>query len=293
MAELFKNFREDKPEEVFAYLAPRIQKLDEVLGRGNYMMIGAYVRDHYLLEAKLKPYRSTQDVDFSVAVTAEEDFLEKLELIGRQSGAGAGQGSSSERSVLCRVMDGGVEVDILPFGQFVQDGIYKHGEKQWDVTGQAESFGVAVPWEVQEGFAVKIPPLHCMLGLKIIAWGIRHEIYGDKDAEDFHKLLEAGVKLEEKNIFNSGEGRPYLEECDYDSQKASVKLISDRLSRDFRGPALSRCQEILSDEGVQAEFERVCRKRSITAGSIFEHEYRERFDCFSEAFLESRDLLEM
>lgn len=107
MAELFKNFREDKPEEVFAYLAPRIQKLDEVLGRGNYMMIGAYVRDHYLLEAKLKPYRSTQDVDFSVAVTAEEDFLEKLELIGRQSGAGAGQGSSSERSVLCRVMDGG------------------------------------------------------------------------------------------------------------------------------------------------------------------------------------------
>lgn len=73
MANQFKNFKEHPPAEVFAYLAPRVKKLDEILGQGSYMLIGAYVRDYYLLKAELGAYRSTQDIDFSVAAAAREE----------------------------------------------------------------------------------------------------------------------------------------------------------------------------------------------------------------------------
>lgn len=259
----FKNFKENRPEEVFAYLAPRIEKLDGVLGAGNYMLIGAYARDYYLLEAELEAYRSTQDIDFSVVATVPRDFFQQLESIGNQSGSSSGAGASRDKSVLCRVMEGGVEVDILPFGELAPDGIFKVGERIWDVTGHLESFNVAELWELASGVTVKIPPLHCMLGLKIIAWDTRHEIYFDKDAEDFHKLLEAGARIVERNIFDSAEGQDCLEKWDYDTQKASVGLLAGRLKEDFKGDSLGRCLDVLNDKGKASEFLRTAENRGL------------------------------
>lgn len=285
MANQFKNFKEHPPAEVFAYLAPRVKKLDEVLGQGSHMLIGAYVRDYYLLKAKLGAYRSTQDIDFSVAAAARGDFLQRLERIGKQSGVGPGQSSSQDKSVLCRVMEGGIDVDILPFGELAPNGIFEVGERSWDVTGHLESFRVAELWELDSDAVVKIPPLHCMLGLKIIAWDTRHEMYFDKDAEDFHKLLEAGVRIVGEIIFDSEEGQYCLEKWDYDTQKASVGLLAGQLKEDFKGASLGRCLDVLNDKGKASEFLRAAENRGLLSGKVSETEYRERFECFLKAFL--------
>lgn len=285
MANQFKNFKEHPPAEVFAYLAPRVKKLDEVLGQGSYMLIGAYVRDYYLLKAELGAYRSTQDIDFSVAAAARGDFLQRLERIGKQSGVGPSQSSSQDKSVLCRVMEGGIDVDILPFGELAPNGIFEVGERSWDVTGHLESFRVAELWELDSDAVVKIPPLHCMLGLKIIAWDTRHEMYFDKDAEDFHKLLEAGVRIVGEIIFDSEEGQYCLEKWDYDTQKASVGLLAGQLKEDFIGASLDRCLDVLNDKGKASEFLRAAENRGLLSGKVSETEYRERFECFLKAFL--------
>lgn len=174
---------------------------------------------------------------------------------------------------------------FFPSGELAPNGIFKVGERSWDVTGHLESFRVAEPWELDSDAVVKIPPLHCMLGLKIIAWDTRHEMYFDKDAEDFHKLLEAGVRIVGEIIFDSEEGQYCLEKWDYDDQKASVGLLAGQLKEDFIGASLDRCLDVLNDKGKASEFLRAAENRGLLSGKVFKAEYRERFECFREAFL--------
>lgn len=110
-------------------------------------------------------------------------------------------------------------------------------------------------------------------------------MYFDKDAEDFHKLLEAGVRIVEEIIFDSEEGQYCLERWDYDDQKASVGLLAGQLKEDFKGASLGRCLDVLNDKGKASEFLRAAENRGLLSGKVSETEYRERFECFLKAFL--------
>lgn len=164
-----ENFRDSTPEAVYGYLAGLAKKLDGVFGRHGYMLIGSYVRDIYMVKAGIQSPRATHDVDFSALVVSEEKFLEQLEEVGYQSGG------TASHHVTCRVIDR-VDVDVLPFGPVIPGGIFRFKDAEWDITGHEEACTCAEVFELGgTGVSVKIPPLEALLGLKIIAWGMRGE----------------------------------------------------------------------------------------------------------------------
>ena len=245
-----KSFKESPVQDVFAYLALLVRELDTVFGTHQYMMIGSYVRDIYIcVKAGREAPRSTQDVDFSALVVAEETFLEHLEAVGRKSGPKEGN------RITCRVLNG-TDVDILPFGTSSVGTLFRHREAEWDVTGHEEAyrFSEIVELSADPQISVRIPTIDCMLGLKIIAWGMRQQEGIYKDAQDFFYLLDAGVVIEENGEELWEDYQNLLEHTEYDAEKAAALLIGVKLRNHFTGSALERVMNILKDAEQRKDF---------------------------------------
>ncbi|GAA1047859.1 MULTISPECIES: hypothetical protein [Rothia] len=255
-----KSFKESPIQDVFAYLSLLVRELDAVFGTHQYMMIGSYVRDIYIcVKAGFEAPRSTQDVDFSALVVAEETFLEHLEAVGRKSGPKEGN------RITCRVLNG-TDVDILPFGTSSVGTLFRHREAEWDVTGHEEAyrFSEIVELSADPQISVRIPTIDCMLGLKIIAWDMRQQEGNYKDAQDFFYLLNAGVVIEVKGNELWEQYQNLLEQAEYDAEKAAALLIGIKLREHFTGMALDRVLNILKDTEQRRYFFTVADGRGVS-----------------------------
>lgn len=244
-----ESFKESSPEKVFAYLADLVKQLDAVFGKDQYMLIGSYVRDIYLsVIAGKEVYRSTQDVDFSALVVSEEAFLDQLSKLGRQSGG------KDSHHVTCRILDGN-EIDVLPFSESFSDGIFRFKESEWDVIGHAEAYRVSTSYSLDsEGTSVRIPPIEALLGLKIIAWGMRGRVAGvQKDAQDFQFLLDAGIEIlvKDAEIYEYDDA---LTRFDYLPEPAAAFVLGQKTKDLFSGKAYDRCLQILSSMSCRQDF---------------------------------------
>lgn len=239
-----KTFKDSARDDVFAFLEGKILEIDNRLGKHEYMMIGSYVRDIHLSRAGLKSPRGTQDLDLSVAVQSFPDFSAKLEAFGPQ------------RGVLTRRHLGGTPIDIIPFGAIASAGSFSHGDGRWELRGLAEAYKTAELLDIGSA-SVKIPRMQAMMGLKIIAWGER---LFPTDCSDFRHLCMASIDLsldkEKGDIWDSDvwEKEDILELYEGDPYLLAAYETGQKLAELFRGEALERCVEVLTDEDKQEEF---------------------------------------
>lgn len=239
-----KTFNASETDEVFNFLAVKIQEADRILGARSYMLIGSYVRDIHLIQAGKKSPRGTQDLDLSIFV---ED-IQKLE--STLNAFGPARGIVTRRSLR------GTPVDIIPFGSIAPDGTLEYGDSRWELRGLRESYEHSELFTVGEESA-KIPKIEAMIGLKLIAWGERRF---PTDSTDFYHLLDAAVQngindwlwsqvvWDNEKLIEQYQGLPDL---------LAAFETGRSLACIFRGDALERCREIIGDGELKAAF--VCQ----------------------------------
>lgn len=161
--------------EVLQYVA---DEADPVFGASGYLVIGALARDVILGRAADGwRLRSTSDVDLSIGVRDAGEFWTALDRLGEPRGIAIRRGL------------GRLPVDILPFGGVGTAGIFEHDGKQFDIRGLEDAFKASAACPLPGGRFVRVPTLASMLGLKVIAWGVRHQNTA-KDARDLGALLD-------------------------------------------------------------------------------------------------------
>lgn len=162
------------PAEVLADLRARI---------GPYVLIGSHARDvvtRGLLGMDLTMPR-TSDLDVAVAVVNTGDDYEAL-----VSGLNRTPGSRLQYR-LPDLPD--IPIDIIPFGdlhdlQRIPVGIRRDDERTLDATGLAEAARCALTVDLSGALTVRVPPVHALIALKLIAFGLRIEMHETKDARD-------------------------------------------------------------------------------------------------------------
>lgn len=147
---------------------------------GPFTLVGAHARDYWVHDVCGMPRPAlTQDVDIAILVPSFASYRERLASLDGPVGTG----------LVFRVA--GVLVDIIPFGpELAPDGIIEPVPGvTLDVTGMAESVETAVLVPSVDR-SIRVPSLAAMIGLKLIAWGYRHDST-PKDARDLGPLLTA------------------------------------------------------------------------------------------------------
>lgn len=260
-----KTFKDFTSDEVFAFLREKILLADALLGVHQYMVIGSYARDIHLAKAGFPSPRGTQDLDFSIAAENFSDFQNALDAFG------PAQGLVTRRSL------GGIPVDIIPFGAIANNGSPEYGDSHWELRGLQEAYDSAMIFELGET-SVKIPSIHAMMGLKIIAWGER---MFPTDCTDFHHLLLAACSLATNRgeiwgseLWNSME---IVDRYEGDPELLTAYSEGIKLAEVFAGDAVSRCyKECASEQSTLfvATALRECRN------DLLYRNYKKVYDAF-------------
>lgn len=204
--------------------------LDGLFGPGRYVLIGAFARDLLLTgRAGNNVLRATNDVDVSLEMSSSDEFEHELAAV------------SDRGSVLTRRQVSGYPVDFLPFGAIAPTGSFEGDGLEYDVRGLEEAYRHADLYELDANRVVKAPPLSIMVGLKLIAWGIRHKA---GDADDLGALLDATAYPPfDEDIWSAGDEGADLH--DFDPALAGPYVHGRNLATEyFTFRTLSRCLEI-------------------------------------------------
>jgi predicted nucleotidyltransferase len=159
------------PIQVFA-------TLDRELG--DYFVIGSIARDLWAHVAGGLPLgRATEDLDVSVAVGSLAELRHRTRSLDGPNASG----------VRYRVND--VPVDVIPYGDLESNGHVQPADGiELDVRGMRDAAASVVDVALTDTLRVRFASLPAMIGLKLVAWGIRQG-HTSKDATDLGILLDA------------------------------------------------------------------------------------------------------
>lgn len=181
------------------YFKEVFQIIDEVLTQNDipYYLIGVNAIALELLEKGHKPSRGTKDIDFAIMIASLEAFKE---VTGRLEERGFTKVSApwtfyheAYKAV----------VDLLPFGEVEQNDTVNFNERYTDlhVLGFKEVLAQSKEIWIEEKVA-RIPPLHGMVILKLVAWSDRPE-ERDNDPFDILFIIRKYFDLEYDDIFDN------------------------------------------------------------------------------------------
>ena len=165
----------------------------------DYYMIGAVAREIWYTKAN-KRFRTTNDVDFAVLVGKDAAYDAIREYLITQRGF-----SSTKNNAFVLFSPGGIQVDILPFGEITRDGSVKisgFGMTSISVDGLQEVFDTGTTaMQIDTGHRFKIATLPGIILLKLIAYDDRPE-ERLKDAGDIANILLCYFDLQADFIYD-------------------------------------------------------------------------------------------
>lgn len=213
------------PVELLATLAEAI---------GEYLLIGSYARDvvsRGVLGMTLTMPR-TRDLDVAVAV---RDTAESYRRLVQPS-----EGSSVSR-LQFRVPDlPEIPIDVIPYVNLldlreIPVGTGRDDERTLDATGMAEAAACALSVDLAGKLVLRVPPLHALIALKLLAYGLRVELGETKDARDLALLFLGSQRSYEDCHANSYLAPSAMEHA---PDRVGPWPVGVRIRREF-GPAIT------------------------------------------------------
>jgi predicted nucleotidyltransferase len=202
-------------EEVFRII-------DQVLTEKHipFYLVGVNAIALELLEKGHKPSRGTKDIDFAIMISAMKDFDDVAETLVEK---GFNKVSAPWTFYHQKY---NVVIDLLPFGEVEQKDTEKFYERYSDlhVLGFKEVLAQAKDIFIEEKVA-RIPPLHGMVILKLIAWSDRPE-ERDNDPFDILLIITQYFDLEFDEITNNHYDA--LPEGDMDRLLVAARVLGRR-----------------------------------------------------------------
>ena len=138
----------------------------------------------------------------------------------------------------------------MPFG-----GVEEHGEVQWppkadpvlSVHALREAYEQSLPVVLPEKLEIRIPTIEFFVCLKLFAWSDRHDRKPRHDSVDLADALgNAEQLIELGDLYDHHESA--MKACDYDSTRAVLQVLGERLNRTLHSKTKNRLLAILKRE---------------------------------------------
>lgn len=224
---------------------------------GDFVLVGAYARDIVCtgLAGLERSMPRTHDIDIAIGVARDGDYES---LVSQLEGH-----RFRSRMRFCLSEHPEVPIDVIPYGPGVADpeNISLDADRALDATGMAEAAACALPVAVNPSVVLRVPPLHALLALKFIAYGLRIEFGDQKDARDADLLLDATCRgpVGEEDCFAHADVAPTR--YDFDQEMIGPWLAGVRLRRDMGEVVTQRVLAVLEDERLPGVMTRATDRR--------------------------------
>ena len=198
--------------------------MDEVLSKLGitYYLIGVNAMALELLAQGHKPGRGTKDIDFAIMISSFDDYdevVKALEIKGFNKAKAPWTFYHPEYKTV---------VDVLPFGEIEQKDTEKFYQRYSDlhIVGIKEVLDQAKEIKIEEKIA-RIPPLHGMVLLKLVAWSDRPEERFN-DPYDILVIIDHYFKIEFNEIMlNHFDAFP---EEGFDERQLSSRVLGRKVA---------------------------------------------------------------
>lgn len=152
---------------------------------GDFILVGAHARDLVCRDIVGLPREMprTSDLDIAISILAHgSDYEDRVATLDGGRFASPMRFAIPESSGLPD--SARVPIDVIPYGSGVADpeNIPLDSGRSLDATGMAEAAACSITVRVHERLEVRVPPLHALIALKLIAYGLRAAFGEYKDA---------------------------------------------------------------------------------------------------------------
>lgn len=206
------------------------------------------VEEYWLLTTGAQPVRKpSQSTWFGIVMAALRDLERLGEVRWRESDEGPYrrlvqplEGSSVSR-LQFRVPDlPEIPIDVIPYGNLldlreIPVGTGRDDERTLDATGMAEAAACALSVDLAGKLVLRVPPLHALIALKLLAYGLRVELGETKDARDLALLFLGSQRSYEDCHANSYLAPSAMEHA---PDRVGPWPVGVRIRREF-GPAIT------------------------------------------------------
>lgn len=206
------------------------------------------VEEYWLLTTGAQPARKpSQSTWFGIVMAALRDLERLGEVRWRESDEGPYrrlvqplEGSSVSR-LQFRVPDlPEIPIDVIPYGNLldlreIPVGTGRDDERTLDATGMAEAAACALSVDLAGKLVLRVPPLHALIALKLLAYGLRVELGETKDARDLALLFLGSQRSYEDCHANSYLAPSAMEHA---PDRVGPWPVGVRIRREF-GPAIT------------------------------------------------------
>jgi predicted nucleotidyltransferase len=193
--------------------------IDEVLTKRNipYYLVGVSAIALELLQDGKKPSRGTKDIDFAIMISSLEDFenvVTDLQHFGFNKVKAPWTIYHPKYNIA---------IDLLPFGEIEENYTINFNERFTDlhVLGFKEVLEEANEIRIEEKIA-KIPSLHGMILLKLVAWADRPE-ERPNDPYDILRIIDYYYLYNLNEILDNH--YDILPEDNFDQLKISARVL--------------------------------------------------------------------
>ncbi|MFT7664256.1 MAG: putative nucleotidyltransferase [Planctomycetota bacterium] len=230
--------------ELAKALRPISQRAAEL--RIDWLLIGAAARDIILGHMYgMRVSRATFDVDVAIQIQTWDQYSALSDALIAKDGAKLDANAKQRLH-----FPSSSQIDLVPFG-----GIEEHGEVQWPpkadpvlgVHGLREAYEQSVLVLLPEQLEIRIPTVEYFVCLKLFAWSDRHDRKPRHDSVDLADVLgNAEQLIELGDLYDYHE--PAMKAGDYDSTRAVLQVLGERLNRTLHSRTSDRLKAILTRE---------------------------------------------
>lgn len=206
------------------------------------------VEEYWPLTTGAQPVRKpSQSTWFGIVMAALRDLERLGEVRWRESDEGPYrrlvqplEGSSVSR-LQFRLPDlPEIPIDVIPYGNLldlreIPVGTGRDDERTLDATGMAEAAACALSVDLAGKLVLRVPPLHALIALKLLAYGLRVELGETKDARDLALLFLGSQRSYEDCHANSYLAPSAMEHA---PDRVGPWPVGVRIRREF-GPAIT------------------------------------------------------
>jgi len=183
----------------------------------DYFLVGALARDLRLSSHKdFEAKRKTKDIDIAVMLDGEEKFYAIKDAL-----LATGDFEESKIKTIKLIYKGGIEVDLLPFGEIENEDrelqLSRHALLLMDMTGFKEVFPFVDTITVAEDLSLNVCSLEGLIILKLIANDDNPS--RTKDISDIEHFIEVYFDLNSNEIYTE-----YLDSMDLYNTGSSIYL---------------------------------------------------------------------
>ncbi|MFN9473954.1 MAG: nucleotidyl transferase AbiEii/AbiGii toxin family protein [Acidovorax sp.] len=251
----------------------------------EYFVGGALARDillHHVFGGAIE--RATLDVDIGVYLRDWEEF-NKLRVRLIETGRFFALEGSPHRLHFAR--QGGVPLDLIPFGEVADEGQHiawpPNRDVVLNVAGFEDAQQFAVPVDLGEGMRTRVCSLPSLAVLKLLAWKDRHTA-SRKDATDFLLIAQRYADAGNEDRLYEAEIE-VLAKAEHDMELAGATLLGKDAAKTCRPATAQQVRAILSDTKLrQLMLDQLLRSKAMVEPEIGEGRIAAFLNAFERGF---------